>query len=72
MTLLTPSPTPDQAAAHEFLVDLRTRITTQPLPYQYGIEMRALESVREVFGLARTAMKNHPGCEKFAAITPSS
>lgn len=28
-------PTPDQAAAHDFLSELRTRITTQPLPYQY-------------------------------------
>jgi hypothetical protein len=61
-----PKPTPDQAAAHEFLCELRTRITTQPLPYQHGVEARALESLGEVFAQARTAMKNHPGCETFA------
>jgi hypothetical protein len=61
-----PSPTPDQAAAHEFLCELRTRITTQPLPYRYGVEARALESLWEVFGHAREAMKRHPGCRRFA------
>ncbi|CAO3408515.1 hypothetical protein [Azospirillum largimobile] len=60
---------PDQAAAHELLSELRTRISTQPLPYQYGIESRALESLWEVFGQARLAMKNHPGCDKFARRT---
>lgn len=61
--------TPDQAAAHEFLSELRTRITTQPLPYQYGVEARALESLWEVFAQARGAMKNHPGCADFARRT---
>src|SRR5215470_11198480 len=60
------APTPDQAAAHDFLSELRTRITTQPLPYQYGVEAKALESLWQVFGQAREAMKNHPGCKKFA------
>jgi hypothetical protein len=64
-----PGPTPDQAAAHEFLSELRTRISTQPLPYQYGVESRALESLWEVFEHARTAMKNHPGCAEFASRT---
>jgi hypothetical protein len=64
-----PSLTPDQAAAHEFLAELRTRITTQPLPYQYGVEARALKSLWEVFAQARTAMKNNPGCAKFARRT---
>ena len=63
------APTPDQAAAHDFLSELRTRITTQPLPYQYGVEARALESLWEVFGQARAAMKNHPGCAAFAQRT---
>ena len=58
--------TPDQAAAHQFLSELRTRITTQHLPYQYGVEARALESLWEVFAQARTAMKEHPGCVEFA------
>lgn len=59
--------TPDQAAAHQFLTELRTRISTQPLPYQHGVEARALESLWEVFAHARTAIKEHPGCEVFAA-----
>src|SRR5688572_2319268 len=61
--------TPDQNAAHEFLAELRTRISTQPLPYQYGVEAHALESLWEVFNQARTAMKNHPDCQQFAALT---
>src|SRR4051812_29324595 len=66
----TPSKlTPDQAAAHQFLSELRTRISTQPLPYQHGVESRALESLWEVFGQAREAMKKNPGCAKFAAGT---
>src|SRR5690349_683224 len=61
--------TPNQAAAHEFLSELRTRITTQPLPYQFGVEARALESLWEVFAQAREAMKKHPGCVDFARRT---
>ena len=62
-------PTPDQIAAHEFLTELRTRISTQPLPYQHGVEARALGSMFEVFAQARDAIKKNPGCEKFAART---
>jgi hypothetical protein len=61
----TGSLTPDQAAAHEFLAELRTRISTQPLPYQYGVEARALESLRQVFDQARDAIKKNPGCKQF-------
>src|SRR5262249_15510449 len=62
--------TPDQCAAHEFLSELRTRISTQPLPYQYGVEARALESLWAVFEHARTAMTKYPGCGRFAdAVT---
>src|SRR5690348_9882691 len=63
--------TPDQSAAHEFLSELRTRISTQPLPYQYGVESRALESLWEIFAQARAAMKNNPGCMTFARATAS-
>jgi hypothetical protein len=64
------SPSADQSAAHEFLSELRTRISTQPLPYQYGVEARALESLWEVFAQARAAMKKYPGCAEFAdAVT---
>ena len=58
--------TPDQRAAHALLSELRTRIATQPLPYQHGVEARALESLWEIFGFARQAMKDHPGCDVFA------
>src|SRR5262245_23706377 len=61
--------TPDANAAHELLSELRTRITTQRLPYQYGTEARALESLWEVFGQARSAMNKYPGCVAFAAMT---
>lgn len=59
----------DRNAAHEFLTELRTRITTQPIPYQNGVEARALESLWEVFGQARTAIKKFPGCVTFARKT---
>jgi uncharacterized membrane protein YkvI len=58
----------DQLAAHALLSELRTRIATQPLPYQHGIEARALESLWEIFALARKAMKDNPGCENFARL----
>src|SRR5262245_29571595 len=64
------SPTPDQEAAHDFLAELRTRNLFQPLPYQYGVEARALETLWDVFRHAREAMKKHPGCRHFAhAVT---
>jgi hypothetical protein len=59
--------TADATAAHEFLSELRTRITTQPLPYQYGSEDSALKSLWEVFTQAREAMKRNPGCARFSA-----
>jgi hypothetical protein len=65
----TPKLSPEdatKAAAHFFLSELRTRISTQPLPYQHGDEARALESLWEVFGQAREAMKKYPGCVVFA------
>jgi hypothetical protein len=65
-----PKVDPDKAAAHQFLSELNTRIATQPLPYQYGVEARALESLWEIFGQAREAMKKYPDCKAFAeAVT---
>lgn len=58
----------DQKAAHDLLTELRTRISTQRLPYQYGVEARALESLWEIFGLSRKAIKDNPGCQEFAQI----
>lgn len=60
---------PDAKAAHEFLAELRTRISIQPLAYQDGDETRALESLVEIFGSARAAIKSNPGCEDFARTT---
>jgi hypothetical protein len=54
-------------AAGYLLSELRTRITTQPLPYQYGVEATALKSLWEVFVQARAAMQKYPGCKAFAA-----
>lgn len=69
MTSVPTPMTPDQLAAHSLLSELRTRIAVQPLPYQYGIETRALESLWEIFGLARNIMRAFPGCKDFAQIT---
>lgn len=63
------APKPDAKAAHELLAELRTRISIQPLAYQDGDEARALESLVEVFGFARAAIKSNPGCEVFARMT---
>lgn len=69
MTIVQSPLSPDQLAAHSLLSELRTRIAVQSLPYQYGIESRALESLWEIFGLAREAMKAYPGCKDFSQIT---
>lgn len=63
------APNPDAKAAHELLAELRTRIAIQPLAYQDGDETRALQSLVEVFGFARAAIKSNPGCEEFARTT---
>lgn len=62
-------PNADAKAAHELLAELRTRISIQPLAYQDGDETRALESLVEIFGFARTSIKENPGCEEFARKT---
>jgi hypothetical protein len=59
----------DQLAAHHFLSELRTRISTQPLPYQHGVESAALESLRKIFDYAREAMEKYPDCQAFADET---
>ena len=63
--------TPDQKAAHQFLTELRTRVATQELPYQHGVEEEALTSLFKIFEQARTAIKDNPGCEKFADLAIS-
>lgn len=59
-------PDPDKAAAHDFLVELRTRIAIQPLPYRAGEESSALQSLADLFKHAREAMKKYPGCRAFS------
>lgn len=58
----------DRRAAHSFLTELRTRIATQDLPYQYGREDRALKSIVELFAKLRDTIKAEFGCSKFAAL----
>lgn len=50
---------PDKNAAWDLYVELLTRITTQKLPDEYGIEVDALESVHKIFELTRTTLKEH-------------
>jgi len=58
----------DRSAAWELYTELRTRITTQPLAYRHGDEETALTSIYNLFGLTRTAIKNHEGCTHFATL----
>jgi len=59
----------DKAAAWDLYVELLTRITTQPLPKEYGDEQRALNSVFALFGLTRDVLKKHGrDSEEFSKI----
>ena len=64
----SPGPT-DRLAAWELYTELRTRITTQPLPYRSGDEATALESVYKLFGMTREIIKKQSGCTHFAGLT---
>jgi hypothetical protein len=60
---------PDKAAAWDLYVELLTRITTQPLPDEAGVEQTALDSVHALFGLTRQTLRTHGrGCIQFARI----
>jgi hypothetical protein len=48
---------PDKDAAWDLYIELLTRITTQPLPVQDGIEKTALESVYSLFPTTRAILK---------------
>ena len=50
---------PDKNAAWDLYVELLTRITTQKLPDEHGIEEAALESVHKIFELTRITLKVH-------------
>lgn len=48
---------PDKDAAWDLYVELLTRITTQPLPAQAGIEKTALDSIHSLFPTTRSILK---------------
>lgn len=58
----------NQAAAHQFRVELISRIATARLAYGSGTEKRALESVAELFGKARTITASNVGCGAFEIL----
>ena len=59
----------DRLAAWELYTELRTRITTQPLPYRSGDEATALDSVYQLFGMTREIIKTQSRCTHFAGLT---
>ncbi|MER0204754.1 MAG: hypothetical protein DU480_13105 [Nitrosomonas sp.] len=59
----------DKAAAWNLYVELLTRITTQPLPDEDGVEQTALDSIHALFGITRKTLKDHGrDCIQFARI----
>ncbi len=63
---------PNESASYQFLADLQTRISTRAIPYQYGAEVKALESLWAVFDQARAAIKANPGCDEFTRLVTSA
>ena len=47
----------DQDAAWELYVEMLTRIVTQPLPFEYGDEKTALDSIYALFGITREILR---------------
>ena len=61
---------PDKDAAWEMYVELVTRITTQKLDDSEGIEIKALESVYNIFPLTREILKKYGrDAEEFAKLS---
>lgn len=59
----------DRDAAWDLYVELITRITTQPLSDEHGLEKSALDSVHQLFGLTRAILKARGRtCSGFAKI----
>jgi len=60
---------PDKDAAWDLYVELLTRITTQPLALQDGIEKSALESVYSLFSTTRAILKSRGRqCAEFTKL----
>lgn len=59
----------DKDAAWELYIELLTRITTQPLSPEHGVEKTALDSVFSLFPLSREIIKRHGrGCAEFTKL----
>lgn len=59
----------DRDAAWDLYVELLTRITTQPLPENEGVEQTALASIFAIFELTRETIRRHGrGCTEFARL----
>jgi hypothetical protein len=59
----------DRKAAWELYIELATRISTQPLPPDQGVEATALESLHSLFATTREIMRRHgPEARAFARI----
>jgi hypothetical protein len=60
----------DKEAAWDLYVELITRITTQSLSNDDGVEQTALESVYALFGITRQILKTHGrSCVEFTKIS---
>jgi hypothetical protein len=59
----------DKDAAWDLYVELLTRITTQPLPDDVGVEKTALDSIYALFGITRETLKfRGRSCIEFTRI----
>jgi hypothetical protein len=60
---------PDRDAAWDLYIELLTRIATQPLSHDEGVEKTALESVYKLFEITRQILKDRGrSCTQFARI----
>ncbi len=60
---------PDRDAAWDLYIELLTRITTQPLSDENGVEKTALDSIVAIFGITRNTLKHHGrSCIEFTRI----
>jgi hypothetical protein len=60
---------PDRDAAWDLYIELLTRITTQPLSEEDGVEQTALTSIYALFEITRQTLKNHGrSCIQFTRI----
>lgn len=60
---------PDKDAAWDLYIELLTRITTQPLPDEDGVEKTALSSIFSLFAITRQTLKVHGrSCIEFSRV----